>query len=309
MTKAKKTIGIVQLVQMFPNQEVARKYLEGKRWKNGVCCPLCDSGERITVLKGKNLGCYRCNSCKEDFTVRTKTIMERSHIPLHKWMYAIYLLMTERKGVSSLQLSKQLDITQKSAWFMEHRIRTACRDDRMMSGIIEADEMYVGGTDKNRHDWKKRNPGSGRTDKSIVFGMKSPGGRTKMVVIKKADYLTLTGELCKFVHPSSIIYTDESRNYCYLKNFFMNHHTVNHSAGQYVNRGVTTNGIEGVWAVAKRGIYGVYHHTSVKHLPRYMDEFAFRLNEGSVNNHTLERIDSLVSMGIGKRITYEELIG
>lgn len=130
---SKSTISTFQLFEMFPDQETARKYLEERRWPNGPTCPVCGLGERITARKKQ--GFYRCNQCKEDFTVRTGTIFERSHIPLHKWIYAMYLLVTARKGISSLQLAKQIGVTQKSAWFMLHRLREACGDD-LVSGTI-----------------------------------------------------------------------------------------------------------------------------------------------------------------------------
>src|ERR1700694_908881 len=139
----KTTISTYQLFAMFPDQESARVYLESRLWPNGTTCPECGSRERITARKG---GFYRCNACQIDFTVRTRTIFERSHVPLHKWLYAMYLLVTARKGISSLQLSKEIGITQKSAWFVLHRLREACgKDLTMLQGLIEIDETYVGG--------------------------------------------------------------------------------------------------------------------------------------------------------------------
>ena len=137
------TISTFQLFQLFPDAESARLYLEARLWPNGVSCPICASGERIGVRKG---GYYRCNACAEDFTVRTGTVFERSHVPLHKWLYAMYLLVTARKGISSIQLSKEIGTTQKSAWFVLHRLREACGDDlTKLQGIVEIDETYIGG--------------------------------------------------------------------------------------------------------------------------------------------------------------------
>src|SRR5689334_21363225 len=139
----KVTISTFQLFQMFPDQETARAYLEKRRWPNGPVCPICGLPERITTRAD---GYYRCNQCKEDFTVRTGRIFERSHVPLHKWLYAMYLLVTARKGISSRQLSKQIGITQKSAWFVLGRLREACGADlKVLSGIVEVDEAYIGG--------------------------------------------------------------------------------------------------------------------------------------------------------------------
>lgn len=293
---------------MFPDQETARVYLEGRLWPEGPRCPVCGLGERITERKG---GFYRCNQCKEDFTVRTGTIFERSHVPLHKWVYAMYLLVTARKGISSLQLSKEIGVTQKTAWFMLHRLREACGGDlAKLQGIVEIDETYVGGLEANKHERDKLKAGRGTVGKTPVLGMKErgKGGRTKAIKIAATDAQTIQDQIVQNVEVGSTLHTDEHMAYADMGGLFYDHDTVNHSQGEYERDGVHTNSIESVFAVLKRGLVGVYHHASPKHLTRYVDEFAFRLNEGNVARHTLERLDSFVDNVAGKRLTYKALI-
>jgi transposase-like protein len=299
------TISTFQLFKMFPDAESARVYLESRRWPQGPRCPVCGLTDRITVRKG---GYYRCGQCKEDFTVRTGTIFERSHVPLHKWIYAMYLLVTARKGISSLQLSKQIGITQKSAWFVLGRLREALGSDlKVLQGIVEVDETYIGGKEAAKHERKKLKAGRGAVGKVGVLGMRERGGRTVAMPVEDVDTANLHRAIHKHIEVGSMIHSDEHAAYRGLGGLFFGRETVNHSAGEYSRNGVHTNGIESVWAVLKRGVHGVYHQVSRKHLGRYVNEFAFRLNEGNVRTQTLARLDAMIVLAGNRRITYKQL--
>jgi transposase-like protein len=293
----------------FPNEQAARLHLEKLRWKGKPVCPTCNNDTKQFERKGEGRsGYYLCKNCGLEYTVRTGTIFERSHIPLSKWLLAAYFIMTARKGVSSMQLSKELGITQKSAWFMLHRIREVCSDSgpEVFKGEVEADGGYFGGKEENKHASKKRKAGRGVAGKTPVLGIRERGGAVKGIVLGDTSAKTIQGELNARLDKDATLYTDEHPSY--QGNQFK-HKAVNHSVKKFVDEMAHTNGMESFWALLKRGHYGTYHKMSAKHLQKYVDEFAFRHNEGNVKYPTMDRIDSLYGKSPGKRLTYKRLKG
>lgn len=301
------TISVRELFALFPDAEAARKYIESRIWMHGQCCPFCGNTEKIVARNtGRKKGFYRCGACKKDFSALKGTVFESSHIPLDKWIHGMYLLLTARKGISSLQLSKELSISQPAAWFLLHRLREAAGNEmETLSGTVQIDECFVGGRPKNK---RKSNRKKGdRGDYARVLGMREESGRVRAMPIANGTAQAIGKEILTTVELGSTIYTDESHSYDALE-YHYRRESVRHHMEEYVREdGVTTNAIESVWAVLKRGIHGVYHHTSKKHLARYVNEFAFRLNDGNVKTHVLLRLNALVDQCVGKRITFKEL--
>lgn len=295
----------------FHNEVAAIARLEEIVWPNGPRCPRCQGLERITPVKGGRVGLRRCGPCKREFTVTVGTIFERSHVKLHLWFQAAHLLASSKKGISAHQLHRTLKVTYKTAWFMEHRLREAMREGHFAMGgedkIVEIDETFVGGKEKNKHASKRQHLGRGGIGKEVVFSLVERGGAVRSHHIPQVTAETLRPILQAQVHGATLVMTDEGRSGMKVASEYARHESVNHGAGEYVRGGAHTNTIEGYFSILKRGIIGTYHHVSQQHLKRYLAEFDFRYNHRSaLGVDDAARAEKVLLGIVGKRLMYRD---
>lgn len=284
---------IFDLLRAFPTEQACIDHLERLQWDGTPVSPF-DPYSKVYECAGNK---YKCKNTGKYFNVRTGTIFDNTKIPLQKWFLALYVFSSHKKGISSHQLAKDISVTQKSAWFLLHRLRYAFDHPNFkatLGNVVEVDECGISGQSYYKHANKKIKNEDGATisGKTFVIGLRERGGNVKAVVIEDRNKETLLPVVYANVHPSSVIMTDDLQAYQHLKKDF-EHHSVNHSAKEFVNGMVHTNGIENFWSHLKRGIDGIYHSISNAHLQSYIDEFTLRFNTRKFDTQT--RFDLVLS--------------
>ncbi len=297
----KEVKSVLDLIQAFPTEQSCIEHLEAIRWNGNVVSPFDPTSKVYKTKTG-----YQCKNTGKNFNVKTNTIFDNTKLPLVKWFLAIWIATSHKKGISSLQLGRDLDITQKSAWFMLQRIRQCfgIENENKLDNEVEVDETFVGGANENRHASKKVKGGQGGANHTPVLGMVERSGKINAKKIEDRKASTLVPEILAVIKETATIYTDEHVGYKSLKKIY-DHQFVKHNANEYVNGKVHVNTIEGFWSLLKRGIFGIYHFTSKKHLQLYVDEFVFRYNSREITSKM--RFDLMLG-NMENRLTYKALI-
>ena len=297
-------VSMMEIADMFATEASATRWFESWLWPDGeIACMKCGSLNAYRVKSGKPMP-YRCRDCRQYFSLKTGTAMEDSKLPLRLWGWAIYLEMTNLKGVSSMKLSRDLKVRQPTAWYMLHRIREAFADvSATFDGPVEVDETYMGGLEENKHASKKVRVGRGPAGKTAVVGMKDrPTGKVAAQVLPDSRRETVQRFVAEHSKPGAKIYTDEGGAYYGLPN----RESVQHGVGEWVRDMAHTNGVESFWSMLKRAHKGVYHQLSAKHLQRYVAEFSGRHNIRELD--TLEQMEHVVAGLVGRRLMYRDLV-
>lgn len=297
-----------QAIVYFADPVNCREYLVARRWPKGVICPKCGSKDVLFLEKYNRWHCREKHPAPQ-FTLKTGTVMEDSPVGLDKWLMAMWMVVNCKNGVSSYEIAKAVGVTQKTAWFLDHRIRLMLGDEyaAKLSGEVEADETFIGGKARNMHmDVRKRRiTGRGPKDKTAVMGILERGGEVRTKVVPNRRKKTLQKEVKKHVQAGAALYTDALKSYDGLEKEFA-HQVVDHAV-EYVNGRVHTNGLENFWSLLKRGINGTYVSIEPFHLFRYLDEQSFRFNNRKLTD--AQRFDIATRGMVGKRLTYAEVTG